>query len=183
MAGHTTSQVKRLLRLVDDMLDHSRIQMGKLQLTFESVDLSILVQEVVARFQLQAEAIGCPIWVEDGAPLIGHWDRFRIEQVVSNLISNAIKYGAGKPIEVSLTQSGNEAILFVRDHGIGIAQEDQAKIFDQFERVSHTTHISGLGLGLYITKSIVEQHQGNISLESEIGQGSRFIVRLPLRVA
>lgn len=180
MASHTSSQVKRLLRLVEDMLDHSRIQMGKLQLHPESVDLSQLVEEVVGRFQLQAESVGCPIWIENGVTLTGQWDRFRIEQVVTNLISNAIKYGAGKPIEIGLSRNEDLAMLSVRDYGIGISKENHSKVFAQFERVSHSTHISGLGLGLYITKSIVEQHRGDISLESEPGQGSRFTVKLPL---
>ncbi|MFL5814782.1 MAG: sensor histidine kinase [Bdellovibrionia bacterium] len=180
MANHTSSQVKRLLRLVDDMLDHSRIQMGKLQLQPESVDLSKLVEEVVGRFQLQAESVGCPIWVENGVTLVGEWDRFRIEQVVTNLISNAIKYGAGKPIEVSLSRQDDAAVLAVRDFGIGIPKEHHDKVFGQFERVSHSTHVSGLGLGLYITKSIIDQHRGEIALESEPGQGSCFTVKLPL---
>jgi signal transduction histidine kinase len=180
MASHTSSQVKRLLRLVEDMLDHSRIQMGKLQLHLESVDLSELVEEVVGRFQLQTESEGCPIWIENGVALVGQWDRFRIEQVVTNLISNAIKYGNGKPIEVTLSRLGDEAVLSVRDFGIGIPKEQHSKVFEQFERVSHSTHVSGLGLGLYITKNIIEQHRGEIGLESEPGQGSCFTVKLPL---
>ena len=183
MVNQTDSQIKRLLRLVDDMLDHSRIQMNKLQLQPESVELATLIKEVVERYQPQAEAAGCSIWIENGVSLVGLWDRFRIEQVVTNLISNAIKYGAGKPIEISLSEQESVALISIRDHGIGISKENHSKVFQQFERVSSSNHISGLGLGLYITKNIVEQHGGKICLESEPGHGSRFIVMLPLKLA
>lgn len=180
MMEKTDSQIKRLLRLVEDMLDQSRIQLGKLKLQTESVNLGPLVEEVIERYQTQAEAAGCPIWYEAAEPLIGQWDRFRIEQVVTNLISNAIKYGGGRPIEITLSRQADKALISVRDHGPGIAKENHSKIFQQFERVSHSTHIAGLGLGLYIAKNIVEQHRGEIRLESEPGQGSCFTVILPL---
>ncbi|MBI3542698.1 MAG: HAMP domain-containing histidine kinase [Deltaproteobacteria bacterium] len=180
MVNQTDSQIKRLLRLVDDMLDQSRIQMGKLKLEVEDVDLSELIEEVVGRYQQQAESAGSPIWLDNRQPLSGRWDRFRIEQVVTNLVSNAIKYGAGKPLEIGLSRRGNTAVIAVRDHGSGIAKEHHSKIFEQFERVSPSPHIAGLGLGLYITKNIVEQHGGTIRVESQPGQGSCFLVQLPL---
>ncbi|MEW6056475.1 MAG: HAMP domain-containing sensor histidine kinase [Bdellovibrionota bacterium] len=181
LVNQTDSQVRRLLRLVEDMLDHSRIQMGKLTLRPENVNFSELVEEVVARYQLQAESAGCSIWLENGVDLVGHWDRFRIEQVVTNLLSNAIKYGTGKPIEIRLTGQDGAALISVRDHGLGISKENHSKIFKQFERVSISNHIAGLGLGLYITKNIVEQHGGEIRVESEPNQGSCFTVTLPLK--
>jgi two-component system sensor histidine kinase/response regulator len=182
MVNQTDSQVKRLLRLVEDMLDHSRIQIGKLTLRREEVDLAVLVEEVIERIQPQADAVECSVWFEKGPLLMGRWDRFRIEQVMTNLISNAIKYGVGKPIEISLSQKENAALISVRDHGMGISKEDHSKVFEQFERVSVSKHISGLGLGLYITKNIVEQHGGSIDVESELGEGACFTVTLPLRL-
>jgi signal transduction histidine kinase len=180
LMDQSDSQIKRLLRLVQDMLDQSRIQAGKLEFSPEPVDLSELVREVIERCQPQADAAGCPLFLEEAPPLAGHWDRFRIEQVVTNLVTNAVKYGDGKPIEISLERSGTHAKIRVRDHGIGIRHEDQTKIFEQFRRVDDTHHIAGLGLGLYISKSIVERHGGEILVESAVHQGSTFIVHLPL---
>lgn len=102
--------------------------------------------------------------------LIGNWDKFRIEQVFANLLVNAIKYGAGKPIQISLSREKDFAKLIVRDHGIGIAKENQNRIFLRFERVVSATEIRGLGLGLYIPSQIVEMHKGTITVDSELGK-------------
>jgi signal transduction histidine kinase len=109
----------------------------------------------------------------------GHWDRLRLEQVISNLLSNAAKYGAGHPVEVAVEADGERARLREKDGGIGIAPEDQARIFERFERASGVGHIHGLGLGLWITRQIVEAHGGSIRVESAVGQGSTFVVELP----
>jgi signal transduction histidine kinase len=182
MVNQTDRQVKRLLRLIQDMLDHSRIQVGKLSIHREALDLAGLVEDVVNSYQPMAEADGCSIWFEKGEPVPGRWDRFRIEQVLTNLLTNAVRYGAGKPIEVTLIATAEEARVSVRDHGVGIASGDRDRIFRQFERVAQQTHVTGLGLGLYITKGIVEQHGGSIDVESEPGLGSTFTIRLPLDV-
>ncbi|MGK5087111.1 ATP-binding protein [Bdellovibrionota bacterium FG-2] len=113
--------------------------------------------------------------------MLGNWDCVRIEQVVLNLLTNAMKYGAGKPIEISVRKEQGLVRLSVRDHGIGIAIEDQKGIFERFERAVSAKAFGGFGLGLFITRSIVEAHCGSSRVESELGQGSCFIVELPLK--
>jgi signal transduction histidine kinase len=178
------AQVMRLLRLVQDLLDHSRIQMGKLSIFPELVDVAALIREVVERYRLDAEHAGSRLALRIQEGVTATWDRFRIEQVITNLVSNAIKYGAGKPIEVDFKvgDHGNAQIV-VRDHGIGIDDSDQERVFRQFERVQPKEFIPGLGLGLYISRGIVESHGGVLRCQSRVGEGSAFILDLPLRVA
>src|SRR5262249_14799863 len=145
----------------------------------EPVNLGQLVREVAERHAEQYSKAGSLLTVETDDGVIGVWDRFRIEQVVTNLLTNAVKYGAGRPVEVTVTERGREALLEVRDHGIGIEPRDQERIFRQFERAVGKTGPSGLGLGLFIVKQILELHGGSIRLTSEAGQGSRFVVSLP----
>lgn len=174
-------EVDRLGRLIDDMLDVSRIRSGHLTIRPEAVNLTELVAEVVERFSLHPDNKNVKVQIEKSEEVSGHWDRYRIEQVVSNLISNALKYGKGNPVEVTVCQEGEDACLYVEDHGMGIRTEDQEKIFQRFERVGDTGGISGLGLGLYIVKEIVNSHGGTIRVESKLDQGSTFIVELPRR--
>jgi signal transduction histidine kinase len=122
---------------------------------------------------------GCTVNVNAPEALRGLWDRARLEQVVTNLLTNAARYGHGKPIDISLAQDGEAVRLVVRDHGIGIAPEDQQRIFERFERAS-SRNFGGLGLGLYIARQIVEAHGGTIRVSSELGVGSSFTVELPL---
>jgi signal transduction histidine kinase len=116
---------------------------------------------------------------ESHGPVIGTWDRQRLEQVVHTLLSNAMKFGAGSPIEVTIESSDGVARLAMQDHGIGIAPEDQERIFRQFERAVSVRHYGGFGVGLWIARQIVEAHGGTIRVESESGAGARFIVELP----
>ena len=178
----TDAQVKRLLRLVQDMLDHSRLQAGRMEIHCEAVELRGLVREVMERCQSQAQTAGTTLWMDDGAPVWGRWDQFRIEQVVTNLITNSIKYGGGKPVEIEVNRNSTDAQIVVRDHGLGIAPEHIGKIFQQYERVGESKHIAGLGLGLFITKGLVERHGGTITVESSVGVGSAFTVQLPLEM-
>jgi PAS domain S-box-containing protein len=171
-------QLDRLTRLVDDMLDLSRLNTGKLTISPERVELCSLIYEMVERFHAQFESARCPVSIDCSDEIVGMWDRFRIEQVVANLLTNAIRYGAGKAVSIKLQKEDQAAILKVRDEGIGIAKKDQQRIFQRFERAVSATEISGLGLGLYIVQQIVEMHGGTISVESEIGKGSVFIVNL-----
>ena len=121
---------------------------------------------------------GCPVTVSVPPDVIVKWDRVRIEQVLTNLMSNAMKFGAGSPIEVRASATNDDVEIAVRDHGIGISQEDQERIFGRFERAVSTRHFGGLGLGLYISAQIVRSHQGSFRVESEPGKGASFIVRL-----
>ncbi|WP_375771357.1 ATP-binding protein [Archangium gephyra] len=174
-------QVKRLADLVNDLLDVSRISTGRLQLQLDEVDLSTVVREVVAQFEPQAVKAGCLLELRAGQSVVGRWDRLRVEQVVVNLLSNAIKYGAGKPVYVRVEAEGEWALLQVRDEGIGIEPEHLGRIFGKFERAVSERHYGGLGLGLYITRQVVEWLGGSVSAESRPGEGASFRVKLPLR--
>lgn len=171
-------QTKRLVRLVDDLLDLSRIRLGKIVLERSSVDLCELVAQTVS--QMTDNQSSTEISVECNGHVIGFWDRRRIEQVVTNLLSNAIKYGEASPINITISSPTPEtAILRVQDAGMGISQELKSRIFERFERGVKPSRLTGLGLGLYITRQIVEAHDGKIEVESEVGKGAVFIVKLP----
>jgi signal transduction histidine kinase len=178
---NSVSQLARIDRLVENMLDISRISTARLALRPGPVDLGALAAEVVERFQKQLESARCETRLDLQRGVVGWWDRSRIDQVMTNLLANAIKYAAGKPIEISvrLNESGR-AVLSVRDHGGGIEEAAQARIFGRFERAISYTKISGLGLGLYIVGEILKLHGGTIRVESAPEEGSTFIVELPL---
>lgn len=181
------TKVRRSLRstdrlgvLVDTLLDVSTVASGRLTLRLERLDLAALVRDLVEDFREHARSTGCSLEVELPESLVGTGDRFRLEQVVTNMLSNAVKYGAGKPVHVRLQQVGPLARIEVRDGGIGIAPEDNERIFGRFERAVPVLNFAGLGLGLYVTRQLVEAHHGRIHVESTPGEGSTFIVELPL---
>ncbi|OJT18962.1 hypothetical protein BO221_36160 [Archangium sp. Cb G35] len=176
----TRRPAERLHLLVNNLLDVSRIRAGRLALEHETVDFSSLLQDVVTRAEADAAGAGCTLLLRAESPVIGRWDRLRLEQVVTNLLSNAIKYGANHPVEMTVVQDGDLALLTVRDHGIGIAPEHQARIFQRFERAVSERHYGGFGLGLWIVKQIVESLGGDIRVESQPGRGATFTVALPL---
>lgn len=180
MADTMERQVKRLSQLTYDLLDTSRITSGRLDLRIESVDLVELAQDVIERFGDEAVARGATIHLQVNGSVVGEWDRSRLDQVLTNLLSNAIKYGRGEPIQVMVTSDANHARLSVCDHGIGIDAADRERIFDRFERVRISGDPGGLGLGLYITRQIVDMHGGEIELDDTPGGGSTFTVELPL---
>jgi PAS domain S-box-containing protein len=174
------TQTARLVALVENLLDVSRLASGRLEIQTSEFDLSELVAEVVGRFRPALDAARCPIEVANLARAVGTWDRLRLDQVLSNLLSNAMKYGAGRAIEVRLKCIHAHACLEVQDHGIGVAPEDHDRIFQRFERAASTVHYGGFGLGLWISREIVLAHGGSIELESRLGTGSTFTVVLPL---
>jgi signal transduction histidine kinase len=175
----TERQIHRLGKLVDELLDVSRIHYGKMSLERSEVDLAELIRELVSRFSGELKLAGCTVELEAPEQLIANVDRMRIEQVFTNLLTNAAKYGSGKPIAIRLQGEGNQAVLEIQDHGIGISIDDQARIFKRFERAVSPANFGGLGLGLYIVSQILDAHGGEISVRSSPGQGSCFSVRLP----
>jgi signal transduction histidine kinase len=174
-------QIKRLSKLSNDLLDVSRITQGEVRIERSEVDLSELVQEVMERFDDQIERQGGEVTLRAPAGVTGFWDRTRIDQVVTNLLSNAIVYGEGKPIAVSVERDGARARLVIRDRGIGIAPENLQHVFERFGRGVSSQHYGGLGLGLYIVRRVVDAHGGTIGVESEPGVGSTFTVELPIQ--
>lgn len=169
----------RLNSLTNDLLDISRIRAGRFLLELSEVELGALVREVVDRSApILAEARSELRFAIDG-PVCGRWDRSRVQQVVGNLLQNAARYGAGRPIELAVEGAGKMARLRVRDHGCGIDPADQKRIFEQFSRPSSASKVEGLGLGLWITKGIVEAHGGTIAVQSSVGAGAEFVVELP----
>jgi PAS domain S-box-containing protein len=176
------AQVDRLTQLVEDLLDVARAQAQKLVYHFELTDLSALVRETLATHSEQLEAAGCKVKLDTPRPVTGNFDRFRLEQVVVNLLTNAMKYASDSKLEVSVLQKDGIAELIVKDQGPGIPADRIDKIFGRFERATSSRNISGLGLGLFIVKQIVEGHHGNIRVESSPGEGAAFIVELPLNM-
>ncbi|HEY0841016.1 MAG TPA: ATP-binding protein [Vulgatibacter sp.] len=173
-------QVKRVAVLVDELLDVSRISANRLVLEPEEVDLTQTIRELTRRFADDFASAGSPLHVSGlTRPILGSWDAIRLDQVLSNLLANALKYGAGKQIEIAAIATDQDAMITITDHGIGIAPEDQARIFERFQRAVGTGNYGGLGLGLWIVRQIVEAMGGVVTVESELGKGSTFGVRLP----
>jgi signal transduction histidine kinase len=172
-------QVFKLTRLIDEVLSVGRIQTGSLDMELESVDLVALVQEVSAGFAAELEQAHCAVSIDAPAAVVGWWDRTKIEQVITNVLSNAIKFGAGKPIEVIVREQEGTARLVVRDHGIGIPADRLPHIFERFERAVSTREFGGLGLGLFILRALVKEHGGRVTAESSVGVGSTFTIELP----
>jgi signal transduction histidine kinase len=180
MFDSDATQIDRISRLIDDILDFSRISSGEFSMKFERCDLREVVSALVEQSEEQARAAGCRIQLDAQEVVAGTWDRFRIAQVVTNLLTNAMRYGAGQPIAVTVTTAPDLAQITVRDRGRGVASENHERIFRKFERAVSTNDVSGLGLGLYIVRQILDSHRGSIRVESELGQGACFIVDLPL---
>lgn len=172
-------QVDRLGALTEELLDVSRLRAGHFELEREPLDLRAVVLEVSERLSPSAARAGSELAVHAPEPVVGSWDRRRMGQVVTHLLSNALKYGAGEPVEVSLVAANGRARLVVSDRGIGIPLEAQVRIFERFERAASSNNYGGLGLGLWIARQLVEAHEGVIRVESEEGSGATFTVELP----
>jgi hypothetical protein len=149
-------QLGRIERLIANLLDVARVTSGRFELAREEVDLAALIEEIARRHAPELTAAGCALALDLEKPVIGSFDRLRLDEVVTNLLLNAVVYGRGKPIDVSLARVAGKVRLEVRDHGVGVAPEDQARIFERFERAASERHAGGLGLGLWL----VQIHRG-----------------------
>lgn len=174
------NQTKRLSRMINDLLNVSLITTGNLNIEPEEINLNILAAQVVEEFSKRLERDNIQIVFREEDIITSYWDKLRIEQAVTNIISNAIRYGQGKPIEVTIKKHYSNAQIIVVDHGIGISKSTQKKIFDLFERGVSQESYKGLGVGLYITRQIVDAHGGTIKVISKEGRGSTFIIVLPI---
>jgi signal transduction histidine kinase len=174
-------QTDRLARLAEGLLDVSRLSSGRLELEIADVDLVEVVREVALQLADEASKYGSTMTVVEGGPASarGRWDRARTAQALSNVLSNALKYGRGQPVEITVAESESLFSVSIRDHGVGIAREGLERIFERFERVSPSRESAGLGLGLYVAREIVRVQGGAIRVESEVGRGSTFTVELP----
>jgi signal transduction histidine kinase len=175
-------QGERLDRLVSQLLDVSRITAGRLRLDLEMVDLANVVRDVQQRLADTGalERSGCTLTIHLPKNVTGRWDALRVEQIVENLLSNALKYGAEKPVTLTVTEMAGAAVLVVQDQGIGLSPSDRERIFGRFERAVSSRDYAGLGVGLFVVGQIVDALGGSVEVESEVGKGARFIVRLPL---
>lgn len=173
-------QLKRINRLIDDMLDIARIRAERLTIHKEEFEFCAFVKDVLERLNPQMQAAGCALSVNLCPDVKVVCDSYRIEQVVVNMLTNAMKYGAGRPINVEITTNNMKVSLMVHDQGPGIESKDLERIFQRFERAVTGREISGLGLGLYISRQIVELHDGALFVTSKLGNGSTFIMELPL---
>lgn len=172
--------IARLSRLVDDMLDVSRINTGRFTMNFEFFELGGFFDSLVER-TFSNESDRKKITMKINAPELVKWDKIRIEQVMINLLTNALRYGENSPINVNVTTGGGYAYIEVKDHGPGIPLEKQKKIFERYERGNYDRNKDGLGLGLYICSQIVNLHAGKLTLESTPGKGACFKIQLPLK--
>ncbi len=175
--GLVSGAVRRMTDLIDNLLDVTRVAAGVLELDRKETLLNEAVESVIANLTAGHTP---EVRLRSVAPVAGYWDRLRIEQVLTNLVSNALKYGDGKPVEVSIAEEPGWAVVSIRDHGIGIRKDKLGTIFDRFERLVGGRQYPGLGLGLYISREIVQAHGGRIEVESAPDYGSSFTVRLPL---
>jgi PAS domain S-box-containing protein len=172
-------QLTRLTLLIDDLLDVARITAGKLTLNPETQNLAEVVREACERYAVQAAASGTVLELQAGDAVPLRFDRLRIEQVVINILANAMKYAPGEPVTIAVKRTSAGATVSVQDRGPGIAKEHLHRIFDRFERGDTPRNVGGLGLGLYISRQIIEAHGGQLRVESEAGHGATFIFDLP----
>lgn len=173
------SQVERLSRLVGELIDVSRLSTGKLELNFTPSSLVEIVKKVLNDFHEEIKKSGSDVTFNFEGDCTGTWDSFRIEQIVINLLTNALKYGLGRPIHLSLSETSDKVFFRIQDQGLGIDKADHQRIFHRYERAVSGNNYSGLGLGLYISCEMVKLHQGSIKVESEKDKGALFIMELP----
>jgi PAS domain S-box-containing protein len=175
-------QIDRLAQLVGDLLDVTKATAQKLEFQLEPTDLVALTKEVIERLDGQIQEAGCEVIVKADAAVVGSFDRFRLDQVLINLITNALKYAPKQPVHIFINKTDNRAVIAVEDRGPGVPEEMRGRLFERFERAENVRNIGGLGLGLYISKQIIEGHHGTIYAEDSPGHGARFVIKLPLNL-
>ncbi|MFC0135531.1 hybrid sensor histidine kinase/response regulator [Massilia eurypsychrophila] len=180
MVARDQRQIQSMIRLIDDMLDVSRIRSGSLSIRPTPIELMALLERVASDLALQASGYGSCLRLHDHPPVAGCWDESRIEQVVINLLTNALRYGGGTPVDIIVTAAEREVRIDVTDGGIGIAPADQQRIFEPFERAAANGEVKGLGLGLAISRQLAEAHDGRLFVASDGKQGSTFSLVLPI---
>ena len=183
MVARDGRQIHSMIRLINDMVDVTRIRSGKLSIRPAETELKDLLERVVSDLAHRTEAAGATIVLDAPQAVHGVWDEFRVEQVIVNLLTNALRYGGSKPVTLSLFTREGRAHVVVRDQGPGIAEEDIARIFNPFERAGNKEVREGLGLGLYIARQLAESHEGTLEVVSAPGQGAAFELTLPLHRA
>jgi signal transduction histidine kinase len=173
-------QSKRMARLINDLLDITQTSSQYFHLVQEKLDMSDILVDIERKFEiiLKDKKIKLEV-LEKDKNIKGYWDKIRLEQAISNIISNAIKYGKGKPITLTTEKLGDKILIKIKDRGIGISEKDKGRIFQVFNRGSGVKNYKGIGVGLFITKNIIEAHGGELSLISELGEGTEFIIILP----
>lgn len=180
MVERDNRQIQSMIRLINDMVDVSRATTGTLSIRPAVVNLSQLVVRIVEDFTQQAQIAGCCLRLESAPDVAGDWDEFRVEQILVNLITNALRYGGGKPVNISFSLMDNHIDIHVQDQGAGIPVSEQQRIFEKFERLGNNQVKEGLGMGLYIARQLAEAHGGNLTVSNTPGAGACFTLRLPL---
>lgn len=174
------NQANRLSRMINDLLNISLISTRKMTLELEDVDLATMIKDIADSFAEKLEKENLTLSVDIKNSILGKLDKLRLEQVLDNLISNALKYGNKKPIEICLEKQNHFAIIRVIDKGIGIKPSEEEKIFALFKRGTTEKDYKGLGIGLYIAQQIILLHGGRIEVKSSLGKGSIFSIFLPI---
>ncbi|HEU4777496.1 MAG TPA: hybrid sensor histidine kinase/response regulator [Telluria sp.] len=180
MVARDGRQIHSMIRLINDMVDVSRIRSGKLSIRPADTELAALLARIVSDLAQRTEAAGGTLALDAPNAVAGVWDEFRVEQIIINLLTNALRYGGSKPVTITLRTRDGRADIEVRDQGVGISPEDQLRIFKPFERAGTKDVREGLGLGLYIARQLAESHGGTLEVESVPGQGATFRLSLPL---
>jgi signal transduction histidine kinase len=174
-------RLHRLLEILDRLLDVSRLASGRIDLELERVDLVEALNDVLASFEAELAVARCELRVTAPPTVTGWWDRLRLDQICRNLVSNAIRFGAGRPIDIAVDADDSTATLIVRDHGAGIPPEQQDLIFERFARAPEASRSGGFGIGLWVVRSICVSFGGSITVDSTVGAGASFAVSLPRR--
>ena len=182
MVARDGRQIQSMIRLINDMVDVTRIRSGKLSIRPAETELAALLERIVGDLAQRTEAAGGTIHLHAPEPVQGVWDEFRVEQVIINLLTNALRYGGSKPVKITLMKDEQHASIEVRDQGVGISPEDQKRIFNPFERAGTKEVREGLGLGLYIARQLAESHGGTLEVNSAPNEGAAFRLTLPLKL-